>query len=277
MHVKYKAAVRQSLPKGIIRSALDAQEALVEAIMADLKELASKGSQSAAVVGLLPTARRPRRAKPRHLLVRPVQNLLDLRVGLPPLQEVLHVLPRRSPPSAQTGSGAAQARALISTSPWTRRTLQGIRRTSKANAPGPCSGSARAPRSRSASPPIRPRRRAAWATSKRRTRAALCASRAARLPVTVAKPPLGRDRGPAARAVKVKAARARRLRALLQLTGHAGAPQIGGSPCPEGSRPPGRIHADRSLGGAAGNLRPCPRRRARRAGLPTPGHHYCYR
>ena len=66
MHVKYKAALRQAPPHGIIRpseaadlgpstvncirSALDAQQALVEAIMADLETLASKGSPSAAAV-----------------------------------------------------------------------------------------------------------------------------------------------------------------------------------------------------------------------------------
>ena len=66
MHVKYKAALRQALPEGItrlaeaadigpstancIRSALDAQGALVGAAMANLEELASKGSSSAATV-----------------------------------------------------------------------------------------------------------------------------------------------------------------------------------------------------------------------------------
>ena len=66
MHVKYKAALRQVIPKGIIRpaeaadqgpstvncirSALDAQEDLVETTMADPGELASKGSPSAAAI-----------------------------------------------------------------------------------------------------------------------------------------------------------------------------------------------------------------------------------
>ena len=66
MHVKYKAALRQALPEDIIRlteaadlvpsttncirGALDAQEALVEATMANFEELASKGFPSAAAV-----------------------------------------------------------------------------------------------------------------------------------------------------------------------------------------------------------------------------------
>ena len=66
MHVKYKAALRQAPPECIIRpaeaadlglstvycirSALNAQGVLVEAIMGDLEKLASKGSPSAAAV-----------------------------------------------------------------------------------------------------------------------------------------------------------------------------------------------------------------------------------
>ena len=66
MHVKYKAALREGHPGGItrpaeaadlgpstvncIRSALGAKEALVESVMADLAELASKGFPSAAAV-----------------------------------------------------------------------------------------------------------------------------------------------------------------------------------------------------------------------------------
>ena len=63
MHVKYRESFRQALFGGVIRSAeatylgpfavncirsgLDAQEALVEAVMTDLQELASSGSPSA--------------------------------------------------------------------------------------------------------------------------------------------------------------------------------------------------------------------------------------
>ena len=66
MHVEYKAALRLALPEGTIhpaeatdlgpslvnciRSAPDVQEAIVEATMVELEELASKGSPSAAVV-----------------------------------------------------------------------------------------------------------------------------------------------------------------------------------------------------------------------------------
>ena len=66
LHVKYRMALRQTLPGGItrpaeatdlgpstancIRSALDAQLALAEAIMSDLGDLAARGSPSATTI-----------------------------------------------------------------------------------------------------------------------------------------------------------------------------------------------------------------------------------
>ena len=157
---------------------------------------------------------------------------------------------------------------------------------------GACSRSTSTPRNRSATPPIQPRRRAAWATSKRQTRAAWRASRARACPRRRAQPPLGRDgaqrqgrqgpgrqrRQPIGWRRRPLRAVARRPPALLLLTGHAGASPMGGVAGPRRA-PSVWPHSRRLRPRRRGryHLRPRPRRCARRARLPTPGHHDYYR
>ena len=136
-------------------------------------------------------------------------------------------------------------------------------RFSRANAPGPLAWRASRARSRSTTPHGP---RVGRATSRRPARAAWCASRMARLPVTAGATSAGTPRGPEEKGAKerVPAAEAAADRpAAMAATGTArgttapGYPPIDGvrrppSPGPEGTRPPGQLHAGLDPSGAAG-------------------------